>query len=168
MNPTKTAEAALAADRAHDDPAIWITRLPDAAVFSRARALEAEGPRGRALWGVPFAVKDNIDVAGLPTTAACPGYSRVAETTAPAVQRMLDAGAVLIGKTNLDQFATGLVGIRNPYRYPVQRVRRRAGRRRLIVRFGRCDCRGDRADRAQHRYRRCPGACRRRPAASSG
>jgi allophanate hydrolase len=118
MNPTKAAEAALAADRAHDDAAIWITRLPDAAVFSRARALEAEGPQGRPLWGVPFAVKDNIDVAGLKTTAGCPGYSRIAERTAPAVQRLLDAGAVLIGKTNLDQFATGLVGTRSPYGTP--------------------------------------------------
>jgi allophanate hydrolase len=118
MNPTEAAEAALAADRAHDDAAIWITRLPDAAVLSRARALEAEGPQNRALWGVPFAVKDNIDVAGLPTTAACPDYARIAETTAPAGQRMLDAGAVLIGKTNLDQFATGLVGTRSPYGTP--------------------------------------------------
>jgi allophanate hydrolase len=118
MKPTDVAEAALAADRAHDDAAIWITRLPDAAVLARARALEAEGPLDRPLWGVPFAVKDNIDVAGLPTTAACPGYARVADITAPAVQRMLDAGAVLIGKTNLDQFATGLVGTRSPYGIP--------------------------------------------------
>jgi allophanate hydrolase len=118
MNPTEAAEAALAADRAHDDPAIWITRLPDAAVFSRARELEAEGPQGRPLWGVPFAVKDSIDVAGLPTTAACPGYRREVAATAPAVQRLLDAGAVLVGKTNLDQFATGLVGTRSPYGTP--------------------------------------------------
>jgi allophanate hydrolase len=118
MKPTEAAAAALAADRAHDDPAIWITRLPDAAVLARARTLQAEGPRDRPLWGVPFAVKDNIDVGGLPTTAACPGYARIADTTAPAVQRMLDAGAVLIGKTNLDQFATGLVGTRSPYGIP--------------------------------------------------
>jgi allophanate hydrolase len=118
MNPTDAAHAALAADRAHDDPAIWITRLPDAVVLARARALEAEGPQNRPLWGVPFAVKDNIDIAGLPTTAACPGYARVADTTGPSVQRLLDAGAVLIGKTNLDQFATGLVGTRSPYGTP--------------------------------------------------
>ena len=73
---------------------------------------------GRPLWGVPFAVKDNIDVAGLPTTAACPGYAYTSATTAPAVQRLLDAGALLIGKTNLDQFATGLVGTRSPYGVP--------------------------------------------------
>jgi hypothetical protein len=66
MNPTEAAEAALAAGRAHNDPAIWITRLPDAAVVSRARALEAEGPQGRPLWGVPFAVKDTIDMIRRP------------------------------------------------------------------------------------------------------
>jgi allophanate hydrolase len=118
MIPTEAAEAALAADRAHDDKAIWITRVPDAAVLARARALEAQGPCGRALWGVPFAVKDTIDIEGLPTTAGCPGYSRTAEATAPAVQAMLDAGGILIGKTNLDQFATGLVGTRSPYGVP--------------------------------------------------
>jgi allophanate hydrolase len=116
--PLAAAEAALAADRAHSDPALWITRLDDEAVLARARLLEAEGPRGRPLWGVPFAVKDNIDVAGLPTTAACPGYAYDALESAPAVQRMLDAGAILVGKTNLDQFATGLVGVRSPYGVP--------------------------------------------------
>lgn len=118
MTPIEAAEDALAADRAHDDRAIWITRLPDTEVLARARALEAEGPQSRALWGMPFAVKDNIDIAGLPTTAACPGYAYIPATTAPAVQRLLDAGALLIGKTNLDQFATGLVGTRTPYGVP--------------------------------------------------
>ncbi len=64
---------------------------------------------------MPFAVKDNIDVAGLPTTAACPAFAYTAGATAPAVQRLLDAGAILVGKTNLDQLATGLVGTRSPY-----------------------------------------------------
>ena len=112
------AEAAIAADRSHADPAIWIARRPDDAVLADARRLEAEGPHGRALWGVPFAVKDNIDVAGMPTTAACPGFSYMPEVDAPAVRRLLDAGAVLLGKTNLDQFATGLVGTRSPYGVP--------------------------------------------------
>ena len=85
VGPVAAAEAALAADRAHADPAVWITRLPDAAILARARALEAEGPRGRVLWGVSFAVKDNIDVAGLPTTAACPGFAYVPPADAPAV-----------------------------------------------------------------------------------
>jgi hypothetical protein len=83
------AEAAIAADRAHADPAIRIVRRPDGAVLADARRLEAEGPLGRALWGVPFAVKDNIDVAGMPTTAACPGFSYVPEADAPAVRRLL-------------------------------------------------------------------------------
>lgn len=116
--PVAAATAALAADHAHGDSAVWITRLDDAAIMARAQALEQEGPHGRPLWGVPFAVKDNIDVAGLPTTAACPGFAYVATETAPVVQAMLDAGAVLIGKTNLDQFATGLVGVRSPYGVP--------------------------------------------------
>ena len=118
ISPVAAAEAALAADRAHGDAAIWISRVPAGVVMARARALEREGPRGRALWGVPFAVKDNIDVAGMPTTAACPGFEHEAAASAPAVQLLLDAGAVLIGKTNLDQFAAGLVGVRSPYGVP--------------------------------------------------
>jgi allophanate hydrolase len=112
------AEAALAADRAHADPAIWITRRADEAILADAAALEAEGPRGRPLWGMPFAVKDNIDVAGIPTTAACPGFTSTPDVDAFAVRRLLEAGALLVGKTNLDQFATGLVGTRSPYGVP--------------------------------------------------
>ncbi len=118
MSPVGAAEAALAADRRHGDPAIWITRVHPSEVMERAEALQREGRQGRPLWGVPFAVKDNIDIADMPTTAACPGYERIPERTAPAVQRLLDAGAILIGKTNLDQFATGLVGVRSPYGIP--------------------------------------------------
>ncbi len=118
MTPVAAAEAAIAADRVHADSAIWITRVPDAAILARARALEQEGPRGRPLWGVPVAVKDNIDVAGLPTTAACPDYAYTPTRNATAVQRLLDAGAIVMGKTNLDQFATGLVGVRSPYGVP--------------------------------------------------
>ena len=70
MTPVQMAEAALAADRAHADPAIWILRRADEAILADAAALEVEGPRDRPLWGVPFAVKDNIDVAGMPTTAS--------------------------------------------------------------------------------------------------
>ena len=70
------------------------------------------------LYGVPFAVKDSIDVAGVPTTLSCPDYAYVASATAPAVQRLLDAGALYVGKTNLDQFATGLNGTRTPYTIP--------------------------------------------------
>jgi allophanate hydrolase len=116
--PVAAAEAALAADREAADPAIWITRVPDADFLAQARALEDEGPRGRALWGLVVAVKDNIDVAGMPTTAACPDYARTPSVSAPPVQRLLDAGALILGKANLDQFATGLVGTRSPYGTP--------------------------------------------------
>jgi allophanate hydrolase len=116
--PLAAAEAALEADRTVADPAIWITRVPDHQVLQQARALEAEGQRERPLWGLTVAVKDNIDIAGMPTTAGCPGYGRIAGRSAPSVQRLLDAGALLLGKTNLDQFATGLVGVRSPYGTP--------------------------------------------------
>ncbi len=118
MTPVASLQAALSADRRHADPAIWIARPGDDELLARAEALEAEGPRERPLWGLTFAVKDNIDVAGLPTTAACPDYAYMPAASAPAVQRLLDAGALLIGKTNLDQFATGLVGVRSPYGTP--------------------------------------------------
>ena len=117
-SPSDVARAALAADCAYDDPALWIARVPDEAILARAAVLEAEGQRDRPLWGQAFAIKDNLDVAGLPTTAACPGYAYTPEATAPAVQRLLDAGAMLLGKTNMDQFATGLVGTRSPYGTP--------------------------------------------------
>ena len=99
------------------DPGIFISLVPQAEAMATAAALGAFDPAKR-LWGVPFAVKDNIDVAGLPTTAACPAYSYDPAESAPAVQRLLEAGAIVIGKTNLDQFATGLVGLRTPYPAP--------------------------------------------------
>jgi allophanate hydrolase len=94
--------------------AVWITRVSDADLLANAEVLEHADP-ALPLYGVPFAVKDNIDIAGLPTTAACPGFSYMPTHTAPVVQRLLDAGALLVGKTNMDQFATGLVGTRSPY-----------------------------------------------------
>ena len=116
LTPTALARDVLAAAGDGDRHHAWICRVPDAAVLARAQALEADAAaRALPLYGIPFAVKDNIDVAGLPTTAACPAYSYVAPRHATVVQRLLDAGAVLIGKTNLDQFATGLVGTRSPY-----------------------------------------------------
>jgi allophanate hydrolase len=93
---------------------VWITTVPAGEVRARAAA----APAGLPLAGLTFAVKDNIDVAGMPTTAACPDFAYVPERTAPVVQRLLDAGAVLAGKTNLDQFATGLTGARSPYGSP--------------------------------------------------
>jgi allophanate hydrolase len=105
-----------AIDRAKD-PGIFISLVGRAAARKAARALGRHDP-AMPLWGVPFAVKDNIDVAGMPTTAACPAFAYRPKTTAPAVERLLAAGAILIGKTNLDQFATGLVGVRTPYPVP--------------------------------------------------
>jgi allophanate hydrolase len=98
---------------------VWITvaELPE--LLRRAEELMAvRDPDQLPLYGVPFGVKDSIDIAGWPTTLACPAYSRVATETAPVVQRLLDAGAILVGKTNLDQFATGLNGTRTAYPVP--------------------------------------------------
>ena len=97
------------------DPAVFISVAPRAAVLDAARRVAEDAP----LAGLVFAVKDNIDVAGLPTTAACPTYRRVPEESAPVVARLEAAGAVCVGKTNLDQFATGLVGTRSPYGIPI-------------------------------------------------
>ncbi|WP_058187403.1 allophanate hydrolase [Terracidiphilus gabretensis] len=95
---------------------VWISLVPREEAITRARALEAdEAARKLPLYGIPFAVKDNFDVAGIPTTAACPAFAHTPEKTATIVQKLLDAGAILIGKTNMDQFATGLVGTRTPY-----------------------------------------------------
>ena len=82
-SPIAAAAAALAKDQAHADKAIWITRVPDDEVMARARQLEEEGPRGRPLWGLTVAVKDNIDVAGLPTTAGCPDFAYTPAASRP-------------------------------------------------------------------------------------
>jgi len=94
---------------------IWITRLDMEHVTPYLRALEGESVDTRPLYGVPFVIKDNIDLAGIPTSAACPDYAYVPAHSAPVVQKLIDAGAIPLGKTNLDQFATGLVGTRSPY-----------------------------------------------------
>ncbi|GGM07323.1 allophanate hydrolase [Dactylosporangium sucinum] len=96
-------------------PAVWISRVPEEALRARAAELGRRDPRELPLYGIPFAVKDNIDVAGLPTTAACPAFAHTPARSAPVVDRLLAAGALLVGKTNLDQFATGLTGSRSPY-----------------------------------------------------
>lgn len=100
-----------------DDPAIFLHLRPMADVVAEAEALPPPAAT-QPLWGVPFAVKDNIDVAGLPTTAACPAYAYTPDADAFVVARLRAAGALVIGKTNLDQFATGLVGVRSPYGVP--------------------------------------------------
>jgi allophanate hydrolase len=95
---------------------VWISLVPRETALARAHALEAD-PQAAAktLYGLPFAIKDNIDLAGLATTAGCPAYAYSPSGNATVVQRLLDAGAIAIGKTNLDQFATGLVGTRSPH-----------------------------------------------------
>ncbi|MGA6204625.1 allophanate hydrolase [Nocardia testacea] len=103
--------------REHDRPEIWITLRAEVEVAAEAAALDARLAQGERLplAGVLLAVKDNIDVAGIPTTCACPGFATTPQHTAPAVARLIDQGALVLGKTNLDQFATGLVGTRSPY-----------------------------------------------------
>ncbi|MDR3415756.1 MAG: allophanate hydrolase [Nevskia sp.] len=119
LRPAAAMEA-LAAGLERDDPA-WIRLFPAAELRAQAGRVEqalaaAGGDFARLpLYGIPFAVKDNIDVAGVPTTAACPEFAYLPQRAAAAVQRLTEAGAIVIGKTNLDQFATGLVGMRSPY-----------------------------------------------------
>ncbi len=98
-----------------NDPGIFIHEAREAALEA---AVALKSPDGRPLWGIPFAVKDNIDVAGMPTTAACPDFAYHPAEDAFVVARLREAGAVVLGKTNLDQFATGLVGVRTPHAVP--------------------------------------------------
>jgi allophanate hydrolase len=122
----RTAEAvargALARIAAYDavQPQVWIERLSEAAVLAQARAVDARIAAGERLplAGVPVAVKDNIDVEGAATTAACPAFAYRPVRSATVIERLQAAGAVVVGKTNLDQFATGLVGTRSPYGAP--------------------------------------------------
>ena len=94
---------------------IWISLIPEAQLEQYLARLERLSPDSLPLYGIPFAVKDNIDLAGLPTTAACPAYAYTPEGSARVVELLVEAGAVPLGKTNMDQFATGLVGVRSPY-----------------------------------------------------
>ena len=169
-SPVAAVQAALAADHAHANPAIWITRLADADVLARAAALEAEGPRGRPLWGVPFAVKDNIDVAGLPTTAACPGFAYEAASGTRA-NRATDAGC-RGGADRQDQSrpVRHRVGgnARSPYGRAAQPVRRGLRAGRIVVRFGRRGGRGHRTGGARERTPPGRAACPRRSAMWSG
>ena len=120
MTPAETVARAYARLRAHGDPAMFISLRDEAEAVAEARAL---GDAALPLYGVPVAVKDNIDVAGLPTTAACPAFAYTPTKDATAVARLRAAGAIVIGKTNLDQFATGLVGVRSPYGVPRNTIR---------------------------------------------
>ena len=94
---------------------VWISRLPDQQLLAAAEQLSGRDPASLPLYGVPFAIKDNIDFELLRTTAACEAFAYQPTRSAPAVERLIAAGAIPVGKTNLDQFATGLVGTRSPY-----------------------------------------------------
>src|SRR5262249_55448250 len=110
--PAETVARTFARIRAHDDPAIFISLRDEHEAIAEAEALAARpGAAELPLFGVPVAVKDNIDVAGLPTTSACPAFAYKPAADATAVARLRRAGAIMVGKTNLDQFATGLVGV---------------------------------------------------------
>lgn len=103
---------------AHADNPIWICRLTRDELDTYITQLEEKDPVSLPLYGVPFAIKDNIDLAGVPTTAACREFAYTPEKSAFVVQLLIDAGAIPIGKTNLDQFATGLNGTRSPFGAP--------------------------------------------------
>ena len=118
-SPVEVVGAVLDRIEASADKAVWISLRPRDDLMREAADLLAQGRSSdKPLWGIPFAVKDNIDFAGLPVTAACPAFAYEPETDAFAVARLRAAGAILIGKTNLDQFATGLNGTRSPYGAP--------------------------------------------------
>lgn len=118
QSPAAAIAAAYRRIAAVDDPGIFIHLRPEADVLAEAARLPSLDPALHPLWGVPVAVKDNIDVAGLPTTAACPAFAHVPERSATVVEKLVAAGALVVGKTNLDQFATGLVGVRSSYSVP--------------------------------------------------
>ncbi len=116
FTPSQLVEAIYNRIAQDGEQPVWISLVPREQAVALARQLENdEQARSLPLYGVPFAVKDNIDVAQMPTTAACPAYAYTPEEHSFVVEKLLAAGAILIGKTNMDQFATGLVGVRTPY-----------------------------------------------------
>jgi len=124
LSPEQTVARSFQRIRDHADPAVFISLREEKDVLAEAQALAAKDATLLPLYGVPVAVKDNIDVAGLPTTAACPAFAYSPPLDATSVARLRAAGAIVIGKTNLDQFATGLVGVRSPYGIPINPIRR--------------------------------------------
>ncbi len=112
--PKSVIEEVIRRSQELSDRNIWITS-PDMKMIKPYLEQLSGMDRDLPLWGVPFAIKDNIDLKGVPTTAACPAYAYIPEKSAEIVERLVAAGAIPVGKTNLDQFATGLVGTRSPY-----------------------------------------------------
>ena len=123
LSPSAKLRRAYAALADYADPALFISVKPEAAALAEAARLEAAGPAGKPLYGMVFAVKDNIDAEGLETTAACPAFAYSPAGSSFVVQRLEESGAIVLGKTNLDQFATGLVGVRSPYGVPRNALR---------------------------------------------
>ena len=123
VSPAQTVARSFQRIRDHNDPAIFISLRDEKEAIAEAQTLSAKAAAQLPLYGIPVAVKDNIDVAGLPTTAACPAFSYLPSHDATSVARLRAAGAIIIGKTNLDQFATGLVGVRSPYGIPTNPMR---------------------------------------------
>lgn len=115
LNPVDLVKQLDAEIGGHDSRNIWIRRLSLDEMMVYANQLTDKNPSDFPLYGIPFAIKDNIDLAGIPTTAGCAEYAYTPEKSAFVVQKLIDAGAIPVGKTNLDQFATGLVGTRSPY-----------------------------------------------------
>ncbi|GMO12636.1 allophanate hydrolase [Bradyrhizobium sp. TM233] len=123
LTPVQTVARTYQRIRDHNDPAIFISLRDERDAIAEAEKLAAKDAAGLPLYGVPVAVKDNIDALGFPTTAACPAFSTTPTHDSTAVARLRAAGAIIIGKTNLDQFATGLVGVRSPYGVPKNSIR---------------------------------------------
>jgi allophanate hydrolase len=115
LTPAQVLDRTFAAAEAVRSRNIWVRQLSRDAAMSYVLALEGRNPDALPLYGIPFVIKDNIDLAGVPTTAGCPAYSYTPQRSAAVVQKLVDAGAIPLGKTNLDQFATGLVGTRSPF-----------------------------------------------------
>ena len=115
LTPAALVEKLIVERRRHSAHNIWISVVTDDALRARARQLADRHPQLLPLYGVPFAIKDNIDYAPLPTTAGCAEFAYRPTESNPVVQALIDGGAIVVGKTNLDQFATGLVGTRSPY-----------------------------------------------------
>ncbi len=113
--PSETVARSYERIRAYGDPATFISLRDEAEALAEAKGLTSSD---LPLFGVPVAIKDNIDVAGLQTTDACPAFAYRPQRDAAVVEKLRKAGAIVIGKTNLDQFATGLVGVRSPYGVP--------------------------------------------------
>jgi allophanate hydrolase len=115
MTPRALVDQVRLRIEAHAEHHGWITVLDNRALKPILDRLDGHSPDTLPLFGIPFAIKDNIDLAGVPTTAACEGFAYTPSQTATLVSKLIDAGAIPLGKTNMDQFATGLVGTRSPY-----------------------------------------------------